>query len=445
MHRTVVSALLGIFILAAAPSVANASFGKAKRLPGDHGSTAQAVNDRGDRALVLGPGIEDRSAAVALASRGGQYRRPVEIPGSRGGDDFRVAIGPTGDVLVVWKVFQELFYDDEEIRDEGCCYNLRAVVIRPGRRIPSARTLWPRGTAFPSIPMPAIRDWKHYGVVARGYKLRRSKAPHERDHGLYAVYSDSRGRWGKGEIHDRKKSAAPIALTATRAEMRVVFERVVDYAQRRKVLELTRSWRGRVSNPRDLELPGEYGVHAIDSDPRGNLVAVWSDYYYAQGALRLGTARRGGTFTTQAPTATDLVSTDQLLVDVASDGSAIVGHFRPAGTTGGELRLAERPAGGAFADFRRVWGIKYRGRFSGLPPGVSLSVGRGGRWAVGLTDSDWFRGLLGRIGSTRVTSRRLTSSRVGNSVAAGSVAMDARGLATAAYSIYYEPFVARGR
>src|SRR3954469_925297 len=61
-----------------------------------------AQNSRGDAAVVF----EDlRAVRLATARPGHRFSRPRRVPGSRGGQNARVAIDEQGDVLVAWEYF----------------------------------------------------------------------------------------------------------------------------------------------------------------------------------------------------------------------------------------------------------------------------------------------------------------------------------------------------
>src|SRR5215208_3093277 len=158
--------LLGLVVVALCPpSVAHAAFGPPQTI--DRGDPDRpivlAANDRGDRVLVYSVGEVRR---MVFAAAGRRFGRSHDLPVAPDGDEFRVAVGPQGDALIVWTYYDNSIAPaDIDIDDEGCCHGVKAVVVPAGRAPGPVKTLWPKGTEV-AVGGMAIRDTRRFGVAA---------------------------------------------------------------------------------------------------------------------------------------------------------------------------------------------------------------------------------------------------------------------------------------
>jgi hypothetical protein len=122
-----------------------------------------ASNPRGDVVAVFSDN-GGLSVARARAHRG--FGARVRIPRADDYPSSRVAIDSRGVAIIAFT------YEDGtepalfEGREESCCFGVRVVVWRPGRRPTTPRTVFPRGSATTLVAVAATRG--HRGVLVAG-------------------------------------------------------------------------------------------------------------------------------------------------------------------------------------------------------------------------------------------------------------------------------------
>jgi len=355
-----------IFTLLAAavlPAGASAAFTRPDDVSGrsaDFTDLAHVTNARGDRAQAWGRGGR---IYVAVARAGHRFGHPRAVP-MRPADEFlspELAISPRGDVIVAWTYFDNFrpFDEDIDIRDEGCCYGEKAVVMSPRGRFGRAVALAPRGMQSGFGGAAAVSSSRF--VVA-------FQATDEdgRVGGIF-VRPVVGGRFGPAE------QLAPVGaellhVAAVGGRAHILYRRGTNSGT---VLETVRTGTGRFSTPRTAATKFPTGLSdwsGFRTDRKGGELAVVGEYAYLRS--------RGRRFARQRVAKLTYESFGPSL-GAASNGAAVIVWT----TKDRSLRIAERGPGGRFGKARTIW----RGSRQADPGTPQVAVAPDGRATVALT------------------------------------------------------------
>jgi hypothetical protein len=378
------------------------------------GTVDSAANERGDRVAVW-----DRRGVVwvAVARAGRRFGKPRAVPARRARYEFvdpRVAIGPAGDVIVLWHDWDNSRGPDPdvEIRDEGCCVSSKAIVMTARGPFGKPVTLVRRGLSANHERL-AIRSATDFSVTYAPW--REFVGPL----GVEARFAAGRGRFGAPE-QVAGADLLPLHASHAAARPRILLR------GRRELLEVERTGANQYSAQTLVagDIPDTTMDHGtVEENGRGEQVAAWDAF----SSLVVGVRSPGQPMRVQTLPATkgENIST----LDIARDGTALVGwrQLRSPGTVG----VTFRPPGRDFGSHRLVFRGTSRYEHVASPVAALRPDGRA-LVVFGLSTSrtDWLASAA--IGPT---GRRRSAGRVPGAVQPDrfELHLDRRGRATATF------------
>ena len=351
---------------------------------------ALAANSRGD-AVVAYRGRRN-ALYVAFASRGGRFGPARRVRGGRIGgfpEATNVAIDERGDALLAWTSSDESIPEgSRDIRDEGCCYRVRALLRRRSGHLTRVRTVNPRGDSASLVGVDAAGG--RFGMVWENLE----GEPYTR----WAVGGRS-GRFGTRRAIQEYGTPMHIAVSARRILVHV--DRELSGEPGRSLLAVR--YAGRT--------PGAAHQHAVRGTSRIEYFPAFASTVGGEflGLYHTFTRRLGkGVLSGDGRAARRVRGLAHGRVALASSGRGVVATARRRSIvvrlrrSSGRVTLARRHGVGGTA---RVGGVAVNGA---------------GHYAVG------YRAGRRRLG-VLVDGRRRVVRRRGGSFARGAVRIDASG------------------
>ncbi|MDQ3935128.1 MAG: hypothetical protein M3340_10930, partial [Actinomycetota bacterium] len=279
------AALLAAALLA--PAAAHARFGEPQRFPRERSYGPQefalAGNERGDRVVVW---RVPQGFAFAQAAPGGAFRDPTVLPRSEydSQTNMEVELDARGNAVFVWSYDDRTETADVNARDGGCCFGLRARIIRRSGAFTAPKTLVPPGTDTQLADLH-VNAAGRFGIVFRAARNGFAPVTMQARFGTIA-----RGFGGRERlpVAARRFESLPDRLTVSfvRGRPRLLYPQSTEKRnsafnpQLTALRELERvragAWRGLASAARMELIPSTV---RLATAPNGRQAAVWYTAY----------------------------------------------------------------------------------------------------------------------------------------------------------------------